>query len=60
MAKYVTIRFYTTPRRYGKDMDKAKDALMKAKEAGMSDGEVNIDNVTVKIENAIRSSPCGG
>ena len=38
-------------------MDKAKEALLKAKEAGMSDGEVNIDYVTVKIENTV-SGPC--
>jgi len=58
MGKLVTIKFYTTPRKYGKDMDKAKEALLKIQEAGMSDGEVNVDNVTVKIENTTSGALC--
>ena len=54
MEKHVMIKFYTKPRRYEKDMERAKAALMKAGEAGMEKGEVTINGVEVKIENVTR------
>jgi len=51
MGKYVTISFYTSPRRYEKDMEKAKIALLKTGDSGVDEGDLTIDSVKIKIEN---------
>jgi len=51
MGKHVTISFYTSPRRYEKDMEKAKIALLKTGDSGVDEGDLTIDSVKIKIEN---------
>lgn len=57
MGKHVTIEFFSSPRRYEKDMDKAKKALGKIKAAGMATGEIKVDGIEITIKDTV-SGPC--
>ena len=50
-SKRVTVSFSTSPRKYESMMMQAKSALAKVKDAGIDNGEVTIDHITIKIEN---------
>ena len=54
--KWITVKFLTNEKKYAKKMEEASKALDKAMEAGMSKGEVTINHVEIKIDNATGSS----
>jgi hypothetical protein len=49
--KRVTLIFDSVPKKYEKDFEKAKAALIQAGEANVDKGSFTIDGVEIKIEN---------
>jgi hypothetical protein len=49
-GKIVTIKINTSEKKYEADMDMAKNALIKVREAKIDSGEITINGINIKIE----------